>query len=396
MVDEKKNILIASAAPHPDLNAIREALAGIQSYKISVFTEDNFPASLSEYDVIILHGLPSIRSNIAERLLAAKKPVWFILSNQSGIAAINSMSSLTNTNLAQSQPHDVLPTFNPAFNTFTLPPQIQAVTDKMPPLIVNVSNILAPPGTNAIFTQKTGVGDMRSPLWLLQQGSVPFAYLAGEGLWRWRLYEFKNFGNHNVIDECIRQTVAFLGTANSDKPFSVSLPKAVWSDQEAVFLKAYLRNANNEPINTPEVSITITDSAGNKRPFSFERLGNAYSLNIGIWAGGAYTYTAQTTYNSKNYTTSGSFAVQSVPLEFMEQGADYNLLYSLARQNNGGFVTAPAIGSLYDSITTNQNIKPLIQTNTETVPFVDKKWYFFIILALAAAEWLLRKYWLAQ
>ena len=59
VVEEKKNILIISAAPHPDVNAIRDALAGVESYRISVATADNLPASLNGYSAIILHGLPS-------------------------------------------------------------------------------------------------------------------------------------------------------------------------------------------------------------------------------------------------------------------------------------------------------------------------------------------------
>jgi hypothetical protein len=55
VVDEKKNVLIASASPHPDVNAIKDALSGIESYKVTICTTDNLPASFSGYDVIILH-----------------------------------------------------------------------------------------------------------------------------------------------------------------------------------------------------------------------------------------------------------------------------------------------------------------------------------------------------
>jgi hypothetical protein len=54
------------------------------------------------------------------------------------------------------------------------------------------------------------------------------------------------------------------------------------------------------------------------------------------------------------------------------------------------------VGSLYDAIVHNNNIKPLIRTRTEAVPLIDWKWYFFLLLLVAVAEWLLRKYWLAQ
>ena len=394
VVDEKKNILIVSAAPHPDVNAIKDALSGLESYKVTVSSIDDMPASLSSYNTIIVHGLPSLRNNIGPQLIAAKKPVWFILSMQSSIPALNNMSQLTHASFTQSPPHNAAAVYRSAFNLFTLPREIQSVADKLPPLLTNVGNVATAPGSSILFTQVVGAD--QQPLWMLQQGSVPTAVLLGEGLWHWRIYEYKNFGNHNVVDECIRQTVAFLSANNNEKPFSVSLPKYVWSDQEAISLNASLLNANNEQVNTADVQLTIADSAGRKQNFSFERSGTTYSLNIGIWAGGNYTYSARTAYNDKPYTASGSFVVESMPLELMESGADFPLLYGLAKKYNGGFVTSGDVASLYDSISRNEHVKPLIVTNTETVPLVDRKWYFFIILLIAVVEWLLRKYWLAQ
>jgi len=396
VVDEKKKVLILSAAPHPDINAIKEALSGVETYKVTIAGADNMPSSLSGYDVIVAHSLPSVRSRIAAQLLAAKKPIWFIIGSQTDLTALNTLDQMTHTTLTPSGPRDVVAMYNAAFNTFILPQNIQAVADKMPPLSVRVGNIVPSPGANVLFMQKAQAANAQFPMWVLQQGITPAAILLGEGIWRWRLYEYKNFGNHEVVDECIRQTIAFLAANNAEKPFSVVLPKHVWSDQENISFNAYLRNPNNEQINTPDAQITIIDSAGRKRDFSFERSGSAYNLNIGIWAGGTYTWSAKTTYNDRTYTAAGSFVVESMPLELMETGADYPLLFALARKYNGGFVPAKNISSLYDSVIHNEHVKPLIQTSTETVPLVDRKWYFFIILALAAGEWLLRKYWLAM
>ncbi|HXS38079.1 MAG TPA: vWA domain-containing protein [Flavipsychrobacter sp.] len=395
VVDEKKNILIASAAPHPDVDAIKDALSGLESYKITIRTADNFPTSLDDYQVIILHDLPSQNSNVTRELMSVKKPMWFILGSQTNITALSQLQKFATINVNPAATHDVLADYNTAFGIFTLPQNVQAVLDKMPPLSVPIGNIQVTPNANVLFTQKV-VGTKTTPLWVLQQGTTPMAMLMGEGLWRWRVYEYKNFNQHNVIDECIRQTVSFLSANSNERPFQAVLPKYVWSDQEPITLNAYLLNHNNEQINTPDAQFTIMDSAGHKQSFSFERSGSAYRLNIGVWAGGNYTYNARVTYEGKSYMVNGSFVVESIPLELMETGADYPLLYGLAKKYNGSLVPSNKIGSLYDSIIHNQNIKPVIQTNTETVPLVDWKWYFFLILLFATAEWLLRKYWLAQ
>jgi hypothetical protein len=390
--DKKKNILILCAAPHPDVNAISDALSGLPGYKVTVKTADNIPQSFNDYQVVILHQLPSLNMHLLQQAQLTHKPVWFILGSQSNIMEINKFQKYINITPAPT--HDVQVRFNPTFNAFIVPQTVQSVMDRMPPLSVPADDIRSNPSASTLFSNRNS--SVEEPVWTLQSGQEPVAILAGTGIWRWRLYEYKNFGNHDVIDECIRQTISFLSANSNESPFRVELPKLVWSDQEAINLYAYLLNPSNEQINTPDASITITDSSGNKRNFSFERNGNSYRLNIGILAGGTYTYTAHTVYNNKTYTANGSFNVESIPLELMQTGADYPLLYALSKKYNGALFPASNIVHVYDSIINNEAIKPIIRSNTESVPLVDKKWYFFIILLVITAEWLLRKYWLAQ
>ncbi|GAA4470256.1 hypothetical protein GCM10023093_31200 [Nemorincola caseinilytica] len=394
VTNETKKILIAAAAPHPDVNALKDALASAGTYEVKLCGADDMPASLEAYDALILHGLPSVRHRVANAVTASRKPFWIILSQQTDIAAVNQLKELTHTGITQAPGRDAVLSLSSSFNAFTLPQRIAVIADKMPPLTVYAGNVQAAPGSNVLFTQRTAAGTL--PAWVMQQSAVPTAILTGEGIWRWRMYEYKNFDGHDVIDECIRQTVAFLCANNNERQFDVAMPKRVWSDQEPVSLTARLLNANNEQVNTADVQLTLTDSAGRKQQYTMERSGTGYSLNTGIHAGGRYSYMARTSYNGKELTAAGSFVVESIPLELMATGADYGMLYNLAHEHNGTFVTANNVAALYDSIVANNNIKPVILTNSESVPLIDRKWYFIIILALAVAEWLLRKYWLAQ
>jgi hypothetical protein len=394
VTDEKKKILILSAAPHPDINAIKNSLSGVATYSVSIGNADKLPANFNEYDAIILHGLPNTKNNLGKLLAASKKPFWLILTNQTNTAAVNELQDITRIALTQGQTHTLLPTANPAFNTFILPQQVQQVLEKMPPLSSNIVNMVSGPGTAEMVLQHTTGSNF--PLWMLQQAAVPTAVLCGEGIWRWRFYEYKNYTDHNVVDECIRQTVAFLCAGNKEKPFSIVFGKNIWSDREPVLLNGYLLNANHEQINTPDVRITITDSNKHASDFTLEKSGTSYSLNLGVHAAGTYRYTASVRYDGKDYNASGSFTVGQTVLEDMETGADYPMLYSLAKQYGGAIVPANNIVALADSISRNEHIKPVIRTSTESVPLIDKKWYFFLILLFATAEWLLRRYLMAQ
>ncbi|HRO43474.1 MAG TPA: hypothetical protein PL009_11620 [Flavipsychrobacter sp.] len=392
VVSEKKNVLLAANAPHPDINAIREALAGLEGYNVTVKTGDQLPSSFADYQVVILHSLPS-QNNVVQQLASSKKAVWLIMGANSNNAAFNNLQDIAQLNVNPFNLQNQFAAYNTSFTAFTMPQNINAVMDKMPPLAVPGGMIQPNPNALVLFASK---GNNNMPLWLLQQGNPPSALLMGEGIWRWRLFEYRHFNSHNVVDEAIRQTVSFLAANVNERPFHVELLKYVWSDQEAITLNAYLLNVNNEQVNTANVNIVITDSAGRKQNYSFERLGNAYKLNIGLREAGFYSYTASTNYNGKTYTANGSFVVQNMPIEMMETGANYPLLHSIAHKHNGALVPHANVLSLYDSIKNNQSIKPVIQSTTETIPLVDWKWYFFLILAVATAEWLLRKYWMAQ
>lgn len=73
VVDERKNVLIVSDAPDPDVNAIKEALIGVETYKVTAQVIDNTLPPLKDYNVIILDGLPSHRNNVLPQALASKK-----------------------------------------------------------------------------------------------------------------------------------------------------------------------------------------------------------------------------------------------------------------------------------------------------------------------------------
>lgn len=392
VVDEQKKILIAAAAPHPDIKAIQEALSALESYKVTVAMADEMP-SLQDYKVVILHQLPSQYLNNNRDITTMRKAAWYILGSQTHPAAAMQLSTPVQMSINPLASRDLYPAYNAAFNSFSVPQNMQAVMDKMPPLSVPQGNIQAQPNADVLFRQRDGE---QQPLWVLQQGNPSTAITTGEGIWRWRMYEYKNFNTHNTIDECIRQTVSFLAANSNEKPFYIQLSKYVWSDQENIGMNAYLLNATNQQVNNADVQLVITDTSGRKQNFSFEKSGSSYRLNTGIWAAGTYNYAARAVYNGTTCTSNGSFVVEHMPLEQMETGADYNMLYTLAKKYNGGFVPAASITSLADSIKKNTNIKPVIQSNIQSVPLVDWKWYFLLILIFAVAEWLLRKYWLAQ
>lgn len=389
VMQEKKKILLLAAAPHPDIKAIEEAIKSLEQYELTIKMSNEMPASFTEYAAIILHQLPSNNTGIPDALVKGKS-IWFIAGLQNNYFQLNGLQKVVSFSMGITS-RSIEARYNNSFSTFTLPANISSVTDILPPLNVAANDMNYQAPAQLLFQDVSG-----KPLWAILPGNSPTAVTCGEGLWRWRIYEYKNFGTHTVVDECIKQTINFLTANNNSKPFRTELPKYIWNNPEHISISAFLYNANNETVNQPEAKISVKDSTGNVRNFSFERNGTNYRLDMGALPAGNYSYTAQTNFNGKLLSDAGRFVVEKIGLEAQESGCNYELMYSMARKNNGNTFTIKTMNSVIDSINNNNSIKPILNEHIESADIIDWKWIFFLILLVATTEWLLRKYWMAM
>ena len=389
VLEEKKKILLLAAAAHPDIKAISDALKGLDQYELTIKMADELPNNLQEYAAIILHQIPSNNKSISPANFKNKN-LWLITGLQNNYFETNQLQKAVSFGLGIAT-RSIEPVFNHSFSRFSLPNNIAAISDILPPLSVSASDFNANTNCQVLFNDKNG-----KALWAMLSGQHNSAVLCGEGLWRWRLYEYKNTKQHLVVDECIRQTLNFLTANNHAKPFRTELAKYIWNNPEHVSINAFLYNANNEQINKPEATLIVKDSIGRSMNFSFERNGNAYRLDIGALAPGTYNYEASTNYEGKRLSDQGKFMVSASTLEDQENGCNYPLMYALAAKHKGICFHTQNMLSVYDSIARNQDIKTLLNEQIEQTDLIDWKWLFAIILIIATAEWLLRKYWMAM
>lgn len=390
VIEEKKKILLLAAAPHPDINAITQALAGFKQYELERKNLNELARlQAKDYAAIIAHQLPAQSASVLDNLLSNSN-VWYIVGSQSNYNTLNQLQSAVKFNPGY-LPRQITAELNTSFGLFSLPSNTAAVIDRWPPL-----NTSAADWNSLTAGENLLVSADNKALWTLQKGTKATAVLCGEGLWQWRMHEYKNTKEHKIIDECIRQTINFLSANHNNKKFRVELPKTIWSNSEQVQFSAFLYNANNELINTSEANLKIKDSNGNIQNFNFEKNGNAYRLNIGALAPGPYSFVASSTFNGQNYSDEGRLVVNSQSIELMEEGCNYSLMQLLAKNNKGTTVHPNQMQSLADSIQKNQQIKSVLNEQIETVALIDWRWIFFVLLLIATAEWLLRKYWMAM
>ncbi len=374
--EKKTKVLLLAQAPHPDIAVIKQALNEASQFELVQNLSGNLPANSNEFDILIAYQcVPKEKTNL---------PTWYIVGTTTSPNALPTLKAIV-PGITFIPPRNIKPNLKETFNQFSLPSGIRAVLPKMPPMSTIVAG-LAP-------TEQTLLNDQYgTPIWNYYPGTIPNSILIGEDLWRWSIYEYKNFNNYNTTHELIRQTLSFLQIDKDNKPFKINVLKNNITDNEPAIILAELRNPNGELINEPEAKLSLS-SEGKTLNYNFEKSGNAYRLQAGLLAPGDYNLKGTVSWKGKNYEDFGLLHVSDIPQEALRTHADFQLMYQLAHKTGGSFFTQYNFNQLQDSLKNNTQIKPLIHTRSQNKPIIDERWLFFLILACASLEWFLRKYW---
>lgn len=396
VLDGRQKILLVANAPHPDIAAIKQAIESNKNYQLDIQYIDGFSAKLPEYNLVILHQLPAINSNaqsLLTNLNALKKPILYIVGMQSNLATLNNSQTGIVINGNINQTNDVSAVWQSDFPLFTLSESTQQAIAKFPPLQSPFGNYKAGAAAKSLLTQKINNVATDYPLWIFaDQLENKIAVIAGEGLWRWRMYDFLQNKNHEAFDELINKTVQYLAVKADKRPFRVTIAKNIFADNEQVQFDAQLYNANFEMINSPDVDLKITDEKGKEFTYKMSKTENYYTLNAGYFPEGHYVYKATVALGDKRYSADGKFSIAPLQLESQQAVADHNTLRALAMQHKGSYFTPTQMQAIAENINKTNQLKPILYQNFVTESFINFKWLFFLILLLLSVEWFLRKY----
>lgn len=393
VIDSKENMLIVANSPHPDIFALRDALSKNKNYKIDVQTADKANARINDYNLIILHNLPSVKYNVSSIVEQAKKlgiSIWYITGSQTAIPMFNQDQDALQIISRGLSANDAQGVLNQNFSYFTV--NTANNISSLPPLSAPFGEYKLGPNAQVLMNQKLGGVTTQYPLFLMQQSAAgKVGVLAGEGIWRWRLYDFNQHKNHTLVDDYLLKTAQYLSVKHDKKQFRTTIAKSVYTESEPITFDAELYNENYELINTPDVNLVLIDSANKKYNYSLNKNGNSYSLNIGNLAAGKYTYSTSTSFNGKAYTAGGNFMVIAQNIEEINTTADFGMLNQLAKNYGGEFMYPSQISDLKDKIKNNASIKTILRSTVSNDPLIDWKWLFAILIALLSIEWFVRK-----
>ena len=396
VLEARQKVLILAHAPHPDLSALKQSINAGQNNEIEVQYINSFSGNIRDYDMVILHQLPSRKNGVQEILATlntVKIPTWFIVGDQSGMPAVNDNQQLVSLRVNGRNTNEVEPRMATNFSLFKVADEVRDFLPVLPPVVSPFGEYAAGANASVLLYQRIGRIDTEYPLLALgEEEGRRMAVMTATGLWKWRLFDYLDRKNHERFDELISQVVQYLSVKNDKRRFRVSIAKNIFDENEQLIFDAELYNDNYELINEPSAQMVITDEDGREFSYTFNPTGRAYRLNAGILPVGNYRYQANVNTGTENLNYSGQFSVQPVQLERFETTADHDLLRLLSERYGGELLDQAGLVGLPQLLEDRGTVKPVLYSTTTTRSLINLKGIFFLILGLLSLEWFLRRY----
>jgi len=394
VLDGRQKVLILAANPHPDIAAIKRSISGNDNYEVEAFVLGEQEFTPEKYDLIILHQLPMMggrgRADM-DKVRASTVPVFCIVGGKTDLHWFNDMNFGLQINAARQSKNEVLPVFAKGFSLFTMDENVRRMVQRFPPLNAPFGEYSANGSAQTLFNQRIGNVETENPLLLFNDVSGrKMGVLVGDGIWRWRIRDYEENSSHEIFDRMLSKIVQFLALKTDKSLFRVTTKNRYHEDEVVVF-NAELYNETYEPINEPEVDLTITDEAGKSFEYQFNRTDNAYRLNAGSFKEGNYRYKARVSNAGKVFESEGQFMVAALKLETTRTTADHSLMYKLANGSGGELVYPRELQKLADTIKNREDIRSVVYEQSWFKEAIHLEWIFFLILGLLSLEWFVRK-----
>lgn len=396
ILEARKKVLILAHAPHPDLSALKQSLSEGLNNEVSVAYISSFKENIRDFDLVILHQLPS-KAFPAKELMAelksSKTPVFYIIGQQNSFNALNNNQGLVNILSNGKNTNDVEPKMATSFSLFNISDDVREAVQSFPPLVAPFGEFSEGTNASVLFYQRIGRINTEYPLLSLgEQSGIRSAILCGTGIWKWRLFDYLEKKNHNRFNELLSQISQYLSVKSDKRQFRVSLNKNIFDENEPIIFDAELYNDSYELINEPSAHLVITDADGKEYTYTFNATGNVYRLNAGILPVGAYRYKATTNTGTASLNFSGQFSVQAVQVERYDMTANHSMLRLLSENYGGDFLVPSEITSLDSRLEDRGTVKPIVFETLHTRSVINLKGIFFLVLGLLSLEWFLRRY----
>jgi len=395
VLNSQRKILILAGAPHPDIGALTEALESDPQFKVVVAPFGHFKDySPEKFNLLIFYQVPAsegVGVSDLKQFINSRTSRWYFLGAQSSISAFNKLNTGMKIVSENKQLANVQMKVNPGFGVFHPDIRLNDWLGAQTPLVIPEGKVETAPFMETLLYQ-SGSGEEKPSLVMGEQNGVKKAVFDGEGIWRWRISARSVDGDKAFFNDWIVNTARYLALKRNEDQFNVHFNRMVQAN-EAVRFSATLFNAIYEPVHNSAVTLDLTNASGKLFHYVFTEDNDGYELNAGHLPPGSYHFSAAAKVGADSLKESGDFEVMAARTEMLETRANQQMMTAVAQYSGGKVYFANQLDQLFPDLKKHLQSR---SDQTEEVVMMDAIRYefvLFLLIALLAVEWFLRRFW---
>jgi len=391
VLESRNKVLFLFDSPHPDISAIKNVLNKDDKITIESNFVSEYNGDFKDVDLVIWHE-PIFRTGVSVQKLieSSNVPVLYIFGTKTESTFINKLPIGLKVDL-RLENDDVQAIVNDNFQLFYLTDKLKTLVPLFPPLQKKFGSVELNDVNSIFLNQRVGGVVKKEPLFYFGRNSFSkFGVLYGEGIWRWKLEEYRLNKTNTFFNELIQKVTQYLLVRNNKDPFRIIIPNQI-NRADEVFLRAEFYDETFKLTTKPLIHFTYIDEKGLQYKNDFSILKDSYVLPLGNMLPGRYDWEAKTTYNNELKTKKGTFVVSDIYQEDLNTKSNHNLLKEVSSNSNGRFYTLDNIDSLIVDIEKRSDITSVSYAEPKFNKFVDYIWILFLISFLFILEWFLRR-----
>ncbi len=414
VLETKVKVALFAGYPHPDVGALRQALNRDDRYELqefihsspSTYYTDPSAYDLNNYDLFVLHNFPfgpqdvEVLNKIKIEVDSRKAPLMVFVGQNTNLQTLKTslgdrlgiMPGTITQSVEEAQVN-----FKEEYkshSTFTFDDGWLRLMNSAPPIFRNQSEWKAGGDTKVLATAKIKNITLDYPIYGLQNHlERKNMVFVGENIWRMRSHTFVEDGGFEAFDTWLYNNIQWLIVREDKRRFKVNPSKRLFTGNEPVLFKGDVYDESYNPMTGVDIKLQLKYPDGKSDDLFLRETKSArYFLELNNLQEGTYSYEAEGKKNGVSVGTDrGQFSVGKSNIEHFNLTADQDLLAQIALRTRGQFTTARQLDQLADEILKLNTLKPISNTTIRRIGFNEYQWIFYILIALLAIEWVVRK-----
>lgn len=386
VIDEKTDVAIISAIPHPDIGALVRAIESNGQRSTTRFEPTDPVSKWEDADLVVLYQPDARFKQVYAQL---KKTGQGRLTVTGARVDANALNSFQNSFVVEprSPVFEMFPVLDPTFSKFDVS---DFPVEGLPPLRSGAGMVSTHGGEPLFRAKMRGVESGYPLIWAREEENHREIAVFGEDIWKWRMADYRGTGDFTRFDAVIGKWIRYLAAQGDRGRLTLDYQAQYEGNHNVAIRATYVDEAFEPDPNAKLVLEVATAGAPRSQGIPMLPKETYFEVRIPDLDPGDYTFTVNVP--DQGLVRSGKFSVLDFDIEKQFWSSDYKRLTALANASGAAVFYPGKVRTLIDTLATDPRFRPVQRTTEKVVSLVDFRLVLALIVLALAMEWFLRKY----